>query len=49
MTRPLDPTIGVRLLLGLSLEPLAKEFLLLGQVLFNEAVLAHLLPDLQTQ
>lgn len=36
-------TISVLPLLGLSLQSLAKELLLLGQVLLYEAVLAHLL------
>lgn len=40
-------TISLFLLLGLSLQSLSKELLLLGQVLFYEAILAHLLPNLQ--
>lgn len=39
-------TICFFILLGFSLQPLAKELLLLGQILFDEAVLAHLLPYL---
>ena len=40
--------VTVRLggVLGLSLKLLTQELLLCGQVLFNEAVLAHLLPYL---
>ncbi len=40
-------TICLVILLGLSLQSLAKELLLLGEVLFNEAILAHLLTYLQ--
>lgn len=40
-------TVCLFILLGLSLQPLAKELLLFGQVLFYEAILAHLLTHLQ--
>lgn len=40
-------TFCLLLLLSFSLQSLAEELLLLGQVLFYEAILAHLLTDLQ--
>ena len=39
-------TVRLGRVLGLSLQLLPQELLLCGQVLFNEAVLAHLLPYL---
>lgn len=39
-------TVCLVILLGFSLQPLAKELLLFGQVLFYEAILAHLLTHL---
>jgi len=40
-------TVGVQHFPGLSLQTLSQELLLLGQVLLDEAVLAHLLADLK--
>ena len=42
-------TFGVPSFPGLPLKALSEELLLLGEVLLDEAVLAHLLPDLQPQ
>lgn len=41
-------TISALILLGFSLQSLSQELLLLGQVLLDKAILAHLLADLHT-
>lgn len=41
-------TISSLILLGFSLQSLSQELLLLGQVLLDKAILAHLLADLHT-
>lgn len=42
-------TISSLILLGFSLQSLSQELLLLGQVLLDKAILAHLLAHLHTQ